>query len=255
MFCVLKINRRKQTFFEKLFGSFIKDEYNLSAIPVFKGAPFYLLDVCIGKKGIDWEKVLSFVGKCASRLVVNSEIEIPKDMNIGVYKSEKLYDRIMKNTFLDIIKNNTDKRNLLNISVLDKQGEYTEFIEKLSSFSSSITIATDNKENYFNVCDKIQKNTGMCPVITNDFTDKDVKINTDTNIMTIRTNKELMNISSGESFSVSPIYEKLLPDGVDEYDFYSALYELCGVFSLGECVFDNLMVNNEKKRREDIHFS
>ena len=94
MFCVLKINRRNQTIFEKLFGSFIKDEYNLSAIPVFKGAPFYLLDVCIGKKGIDWEKVLSFVGKCASRLVVNSEIEIPENMNIGVYKSKKLYDKM-----------------------------------------------------------------------------------------------------------------------------------------------------------------
>lgn len=255
MFCVLKINCRNQSFFEKIFGSFIKDEYNLSAIPVFKGAPFYLLDVYVGKKGIDWEKVLLYVGKSASRLIVNCEIEIPDNMNIGVYKSGKLYDRIMKNTFIDIIKNNTDKRNLLNISVLDKQGKYTDFTEKLSQYSSSITIATDNKEKYYDVCDRIQENTGMCPVLTNDFADKDVKINTDTNIMTIRTSVELINISSGENFSVPSIYESLLPDGVSEYDFYSALYELCGVFSLGECVFENLIINNEKKRREDIHFS
>ena len=255
MFCVMIINRRKQTFLENLFGYFVKDEYNLSAIPVYKGAPFYLLDVYIGKKGIDWEKVLSLVGKCASRLVVNCDVEIPDNMNIGVFKSEKLYDRIMKNTFLDIIKNNTDKRNLLNISVLDKQGEYTDFTEKLSSFSSSISIATDNKEKYYVVCDRIQENTGMCPVLTSDFVDSDVKINNYRNVMTIRTNKVLMNILSGENFEVSPIYEKLLPDGVNKYDFYSALYELCGVFSLGECVFDNLIVNNEKKGREDIHFS
>lgn len=255
MFCVLKINRRNQTVFEKLFGALIKDEYSLSAIPVFKGAPFYVLDVCIGKKGIDWEKVLLYVGKCASRLIVNCDIEIPKDMNIGIYKSGKLYDKIMKNTFLDIIKNNTDKRNLLNISVLDKQGKYTEFTENLSSFSSSITIATDNKEKYYDVCDRIQENTGMCPVLINDFADKDVKINTDTNIMTIRTKAELINITSGENFSVPSIYDSLLPDDVSEYDFYSALYELCGVFSLGECFFDNLMVNNEKKRREDVYFS
>ncbi len=254
MFCVLKINRRNQTLFEKLFGSFIKDEYNLSTIPVFKGAPFYLLDVYVGKKGIDWEKVLLCVGKCSSRLVVNGKIEIPDNMNIGIYKSEKLYDKIIKNTFLDIIKNNTDKRNLLNISIFDEQGRYTEFTEKLSLCSSSITIATGNKEKYLDVCDKIQENTGMCPVLTNDFEDKDVKINTDTNIMTIRKH-ELINISSGENFSVPSIYENLLPNGVSEYDFYSALYELCGVFSLGECVFDNLMVNNEKKSREDIHFS
>ncbi|MBQ4572423.1 MAG: hypothetical protein IJA80_04015 [Clostridia bacterium] len=255
MFCVLKINRRNQTLFEKLFGTFIKDEYNLSAIPVFKGAPFYLLDAYVGKKGIDWEKVLLCVGKCASRLVVNCEIEIPDNMNIGIYKSEKLYDKIMKNTFLDIVRNNTDKKNLLNISILDKEGKYTEFTETISSFSSSITIATDNKEKYSSVCEKIQKNTGMCPVLTSDFADKHVKINVDTNIMTIRAKDELINISSGENFSVPSIYKSLLPDGIPRYDFYSALYELCGVFSLGECVFDDLMVNNEKKRREDIHFS
>lgn len=255
MFCVLKINCRNQTLFEKMFGAFIKDEYNLSTIPVFKGAPFYLLDANVGKKGIDWEKVVLYVGKCASRLVVNGKNEIPDNMNIGIYKSEKLYDKIIKNTFLEIIKNNTDKRNLLNISIFDEQGRYTEFIEKLSQYSFSITIATGNKEKYLDVCDKIQENTGMCPVLTNDFVDKDVKINTDTNVMTVKTNRELVNISSGENFSVPSIYESLLPDGVSEYDFYSALYELCGVFSLGECVFDNLMVNNEKKRREDIHFS
>ncbi len=255
MFCVLKINRRNQTAFEKLFGALKKDEYNLSAIPVFKGAPFYILDVCIGKKGIDWEKVLLYVGKCASRLIVNCEIDIPRDMNIGVYKSEKLYDKVMKNTFLDIIKNNTDKRNLLNISILDKQGIYTDFTEKLSLFSSSITIATEDKEKYYDVCERIRENTGMCLVLTNDFADKDIKINADTNIMTIRTKDELINVTSGDDFSVPSIYEGLLPDGVSEYDFYSALYELCGVFSLGECFFDNLMVNNEKKRREDVHFS
>lgn len=255
MFCVLKINRRNQTIFEKLFGAFMKDEYNLSAIPVFKGAPFYLLDAYVGKRGVDWERVLLYVGKCASRLIVNCDVEIPDNMNIGIYKSEKLYDKIMKNTFLEIIKNNTDKTKLLNISILDKQGKYTDFTEKLSSYSSSITVATDNKEKYSDVCSRIKENTGMCPVLISDFADKEVKINTDTNIMTIRTRSEFINISSGKDFSVPSIYEKILPDGIPSYNFYSALYELCGVFSLGECVFDNLTVNNQKKRREDIHFS
>ena len=57
-----------------------------------------------------------------------------------------------------------------------------------------------------------------------------------------------INISSGVDFSVPAIYENLLPEGICKYDFYSALYELCGVFSLGESVFDTIMVNNEKKR-------
>ena len=68
-------------------------------------------------------------------------------------------------------------------------------------------------------------------------------------------NKENINISAGVDFSVPEIYEKLLPVGINKYDFYSALYELCGVFSLGESVFDTIMVNNEKKLVQDIHFS
>ena len=149
MFCVLELNYRKQTLFEKVFGNFFKDEYILSTIPVFKGAPFYLLQVCIGKRGIDWERVVMNVGKCASRLVVNSETEIPPNMNVGIYKSGKLYDKMMKTTFLHILETNIDKRNPLSVSVLDTKGEYSDFTQKLATFSSSVTIATSNKENYY----------------------------------------------------------------------------------------------------------
>ena len=171
MFCVLKINQRKQNLREKLFGSFIKDEYNLSTIPVYKGAPFYLLEITTGKRGVDWEKVLISVGKCASRLIVNCETDIPYGMNIGLFKSDKLYKKIMKNTFIHILKSNTDRNNLHAISVLDSTGESIDFVEELASFSSSLSITTDSKEAYYHVCEKIKEGTGLCPVLTKDFAD------------------------------------------------------------------------------------
>ena len=67
--------------------------------------------------------------------------------------------------------------------------------------------------------------------------------------------KQNINISSGDDFTVPEIYEKLLQDGANKYEFYSAVYELCGVFSLGESIFDTIIVDNEKKRVKDIHFS
>lgn len=255
MFCVLKINKRKQTVFEKIFGGLLKDEYNVSTIPVFKGAPFYLLEICIGKRGVDWEKVLLFVGKCASRLLVNCNLEIPDEMNIGMFKSKLLYDTMMENTFLNILKNNTDKHNLKTVSVLDEKAEHTDFVENLSSFSLTLSITTGEKEKYQNICNKIMERTGLCPTVLGEFADGEVKINTESNVMTVKHNGEFINISSGEDFSVPPIYENLLPEGVSKYSFYSALYELCGVFSLGECIFDTILVNNEKKNVQDIHFS
>ena len=255
MFCVLKINQRKQNFPEKLFGRFIKDEYKLSTIPVYKGAPFYLLEITIGKREIDWERVLFLVGKCASRLIVNCETDIPDGMNIGLYKSDKLYKKIMENTFLHILKINTDKMKLHTISILDSMGDNSEFVESIAGYSSSLTITTDVKESYYDICESIKENTGLCPVFAKNFVDCDVKINCDKNIMSIIQNTDIMNLSCGLNFEVPDIYENLLPSGVSEYDFYSALYELCGVFELENCIFKTLIVNNEKKRVDDIHFS
>ena len=255
MFCVLKINQRKQNFSEKLFGKFIKDEYVLSTIPVYKGAPFYLLEITIGKRGIDWERVLFSVGKCASRLIINCDTDIPEGMNIGLYKSDKLYKKIMENTFLHILKNKTDRMNLHTISILDSTGENSEFVESLAGYSSSLSITTDVKESYYDVCERIKENTGLCPVFAKSFVDCDVKINCDKNIMSINQNTNIINLYGGLDFKVPDIYENLLPSGVYEYDFYSALYELCGVFELENCIFETLIVNNEKKRVDDIHFS
>ena len=73
--------------------------------------------------------------------------------------------------------------------------------------------------------------------------------------MSINNNNQFLNITNGENIMVDDIYKKILPQNVNECDFYSALYELCGVFSLGECIFENVMVNNEKKLIKDIQIA
>lgn len=255
MFCVLNVKERDNSFFEKVFGSFIKDEYTVQTVPVFKGAPFYLLNVTVGKKGVSWESVISAVGKCASRLVTNRELTIPTNMNVGIYKSTVLYDKMMKNTFKYILDNNRLKNNPMSISVLDENAEYTEFTKQISAYASMLTVTTLCKEKYYFVCEEITDSTGLCPMLKSDFADAKIKIDAQRNVMTVNCNREYFNISEGCGFSVPQIYENLLPAGTEKYNFYSALYELCGVFSLGECVFDTITVNNEKKSVSDIHFS
>lgn len=253
MFCVLSVKERNKTFFEKIFGKFLVDDYSVRTVPVYKGAPFFILDITTSKKEINWENVIFAVGKCASRLILNKDVLMSENMNIGIYKSQLLYNKMLKNTILQILENN--KNRLYSISIMDKNAENTEFSKELSQYASSMSICTVNKEKYNEICEEITDETGMCPILTNEFKDTEIKINTDTLAMTFFDNNENINISAGVDFSVSEIYEKLLPDGINKYDFYSALYELCGVFSIGESIFDTIMVNNEKKRVQDIHFS
>ena len=63
MFCVLIIQHREKSFFEFLFGRFKRDTYDLKTVPVFKGAPFYVLTVTVGEKGADWDYIVQSVGK------------------------------------------------------------------------------------------------------------------------------------------------------------------------------------------------
>ncbi len=252
MFCVLSVKVRNKTFFEKLFGKFFVDEYSVKTIPVFKGAPFFSLNITTGKREIDWENIVFSVGKCATKLLLNGDIQLPDDFNIAVFKSHLLYSKMMKNTFIHILEN---QKGIYPISIMDTIADDTDFVRRLSKYASSMSIFASNKEKYIGICEEITEETGMCPILKNEFEDARIKINLDNLTMTIQNDGEYINISAGDDFTVEPIYENLLPDFVNKYDFYSALYELCGVFSLGESIFDTIVVNNEKKCVKDIHFS
>ncbi len=254
MFCVLNVEKRKPTFFEKIFKFIQNDEYEIKTVPVFRGAPFYVLDIKVAGE-INWDVVIEHTGKCANRLLVSDKIQIPQRSDMGHFKGDILYNKSFKNTLLQILKFNNLAKNPQHIAVLDKKGSNGDFVAKLSKYASHLTVVTEQKEKYMDVCENILNDTGLCISLRSDFDDAKIKIDTDRNIMSVMWNKEIYNISKGEDLIVEEIYKKLLPKDVCDYNFYSALYELCGVFSLGNCIFENITVNNEKKQVQSIQFT
>lgn len=243
MFCVLNIEKRPDTLREKLFGSFIKDEYDAKMVSVFKAAPFYIFNVKIGKCGVDWDRIVYIAGKCARRLVLTNDTVLPKRNDISRFESNMLYREMMGNTFKEIIKKlNTQKT----VVIIDADGTSANFLYKIAPLASTLTVVTNAKEKYKRVCDNIQQNIGLCTVLQTTPVEAQVKIDINRSVMTVTGEKSCVNITDGCDFSVPEIYEKLLPDNTDKYTFYAALYELCGVFSLGECIFETITVNNEK---------
>lgn len=255
MFTVLDITERKNTVFERLFGWLIRDEYEMKTVGIYKGAPFYQLNVRIGKRGLDTQKVIDCVGKCSRRLVTNNVSLLPENNDFGIFKSNVLYCKMMQNTFLKILYNNEINKNPLPICVIDKNARFTDFDERLCDYASSLTIFTDKKDKYKYVCDSITENTGLCPMLKNGFTDEKIVIDLDNNIMRFYSDMDENIIENGEEFIVPEIYNYLKPQSIDKYDFYSALYELCGVFCLADCNFETIWINNEKKSVTAVHFS
>ncbi len=254
MFCVLNVEKKNRNFFEKIFKFLAKDEYSIATIPVFKGAPFYVLNASV-YDAVDWHRVIEYSGKCCKRLVLNGDITIPENQGIGVFNSPVLYNKVFMNTLSHIIKNNISPKNPQSITLYDKKGKYACFLTLLVPYASKLTVVSENKEKYTKICDEILENTGLCVSLLSDFNDETIKINADKNVMSVSAKNQFINITCGENMIVNNIYKKLLPEGVDEYTFYSALYELCGVFSLGECIFETVTVNNEKKHIDTVTFS
>lgn len=253
MFCLLKISERRDNLKEKIFGKFIRDTYELKTIPVFKGAPFYKLEVTMGKRGIDWQQVTYFIGKCANRLLLDETINIDGVKDIGRYKNKILYEKMMKNTFIEILKQQNKIYDSL--CVIDKRGVAIDFFLNLVPYFEKITITTDQKGKYEKICDYILENTGLCVLLQSEIQDATVKIDAERNIMTINTKNGLYNISDGENFRVPEIYENLYDNSVDKLLFYSALYEFCGVFELAELSFETILINGEKKGINELIFT
>ncbi len=243
MFCVLNIEKRPNTLREKLFGGFIKDEYNAKLVPVFKAAPFYTFNVKVGKRGVDWEKIIYTAGKCSRRLVLTNNTALPKRDDMSQFKSDMLYREMMGNTFAEILKKIHVQKS---IALIDIDGKSEKFLYKVAPYASTLTVVTSAKGNYKRVCDNIQQNLGLCTVLQETPADAEIKIDINRSVMTITGEKACMNITDGCDFTVPEIYDKLLPSNTDKYTFCAALYELCGVFSLGECIFETITVNNEK---------
>lgn len=190
MFCLLTVEFRKDCIFEKLFGRMIKDNYELVTVPVLKGAPFFHLTATVGKRGVDFKRVIFETGRCAEKLLIDGDVALPKMKGIGEFNSDLLYKKLLDNSVKFL---------------LDKLGEKAEY-------------------------DKVQS--------TIFYEDNSIKLGADRN-----------------DFDLSESYMLLKPNSIEKYQFAAALYELCGVFSIGDTRFNTALVNGEKKRLQTINFS
>ena len=253
MFSVLLTYKEKKRFIDK-FKKNLDDKIYTTVVPVFKGAPFYIIKDFYKNSVPNWEKIIEISGRTSQRLIVENGVPLPKNNKIGAFCSDLLYGEILKNTFIKILENNYSKNNVFNIMILDKKGDNYIFAEKISKYANTLSIFSEKIENYEKSYNKIIGETGISLFLNKD-NNQNVKIDLDKNEMVLKGEWGTYKICNGTDFSVPKIYENIVPQNIDKLIFYSALYELCGVTELRNTYFKNVEIEGEKILTEKVCFT
>lgn len=254
MFGVLKIEKRKKGFVNSLKYILNKPSPSLQKITVKNGAPFFILTLTELKDGeIDCEEVYRILGRCAKRLVIGRDTEIPETDYVGVFKPTllpylMLFNSAVKLSASFVGESHTGK---LTACVIDENGILKERIIPLISLFDNIKIITDKPRCYDDVSEKILDEWGLPILITDNydsaadcdfiFSPFKVKNAALSNCAAIRNHDSgALTRFWGEGITLPPDYSSFIPENVDPIIFASALYELCGVNALASLCFDKM---------------
>ena len=255
MFCAALTERGKLSFPLNIFKSLTKDKYELKTVPVYRGAPFYLLKITLYRgQEPGGEEIVRLVGKCSKKLLAGG-IPLPQIKEIGFFNGDLLYRRLIENTFLEILKRNFNRREPYDLAIVDTDGRCTSFSLSCAPFCKSMTVITKRKEEYYLTVEEIKNRTGLCPSVQESAAFKSVTADLSGCELTVRGRGEPIIFKNGIGFEPAEVYSQLVPEGIDRFNFYSALYELCGVFELGNGIFTEIEANGKKMTVTDIGFS
>ena len=230
MFSVLCINqvacRRKKFAVEAILS------------PVRAAAPYLLINVTPGKKGIDWRMVAEAAGGSRRCMLIPEAVTLPLNAGIETFEPKVMPLLTALNSAANFCKS-TVKHNVL---VVDRKAVLAEYIDRIVPHVRAITVVTDLPESYYESAVRIMESFGASIKICSDVKDG--------NKFDIAVASEEVSgaevVFTAESFlrgdcraDISADCIKLCPDGIDPFLFACALFECCGLKSLSELTLIN----------------
>ncbi len=251
MFAVLKIFENEKGFLARLKFRFNPPEPKLLRVNVAGGAPFYYLEIYENQCGENYNEIVYALGRCSEYLVLCGNYTLPENKLLNVYRPSKLPQLLLMNSAVSFLDKLRYDKTQFSVGIVDKRGDYTEFIEAFVNRAASVRVVTDCPERYEPVCEKLFDEWGFSLVVSQSFSlikDCDLTVSPETNterlynrsIVYYDKEKKQRNIYKAGQFNLPEEYKKLMPEGVNGLIFASALYELCGVKSIKELKYSNL---------------
>ncbi len=229
MFAVLCVTENKKSVFRKR-----RCEVEALLSPVKGAAPFKVLNVTPGRRGIDWRAVSVAAGSCSKSMLLPQVTELPFDSGIELFEPHVLPLLISLNTACANLSGASRRSSLL---VVDREAVLPDFIERAVLSASKITVVTDCPEKYYpcvadllerfgvaiRVCDDTDENTCYDAAVT-----ACEKVNAKMVFDAFDTEKMLCNLEIPEAC------RRMCPQEIDPFLFLCALFECCGWRVAGE---------------------
>jgi len=250
VFVILQIEKGKNDLRSRLRERFSPGEPGLSKIAVRNGAPFFVLTVREGVRGVPWDAVESAAGRGASRMLFTSELRPPENSGLRAVLPERLPFRAMFNSAESVLKGVAPRD--VRLGILDREGELCGELARAAKLSSAGRIATRKTRLYEAAAEKIMGLYGASALV-----DGDEDFLENCNVVICRDLREALpagavvfaasgdgcghaNVVTGSGIGLPAEYAPLRPENADETLFACALFEYCGVRALEKQRFKRL---------------
>lgn len=234
MFAILQISDKNTIF--------TKPKIQSRRIDLPSGDAFFIVttDRHMGK--IPWKKLVNCLGILRHCMLLPENITAPYDADITVFTPDIFPRIVLMNSAADYIIKQKQLFSRKNLTIFDKEGLYTGYIEMLLPYFESIRIITDKTDIYEALCEKLMTDYGFSLIVSDkESFNCDVVISYECKVPVYFSGKvfsgEKKFIMNAEVFSGSEItlpdeYENIRPRNIGRVLFASALYEKCDCKSL-----------------------
>ncbi len=234
MFSVLNVVQPKKSLFGRR-----KCTVEMLLSPVRGGAPYKVINVTAGKKGIDWKKVAQAAGASGRFMLVPDGVQIPLTVGIEKFVPCVLPALILLNT----IASSASASGKLNRSILiaDREGLLAAYVECVVPCASKITVVTDEPEKYFDASIKIMDEYGASIRVCGGVSENekfDIAVS-DEEIDGVTLRLAPCEVCQMIDDNVLHDYLHLCVDGIDPFLFVCALFECSGLKEPGELTLNN----------------
>lgn len=216
-----------------------------------KGLPFYLVNVCEEKRGINWSNVAKRSGRYTSRIVAPRNINIPDLCGLQRFIPSPFISRLVFNTSVQLLEKAKLSPSEFALTVTDRNAHIPSELGRLLKYSSQIRVITSHPEKYAAACAKAYDEYGASVIIRSFYeaTEKpDIIVNCDSSGTPLMSKAALITSKHGSlgalriecsGLELTPCHKNLLPEGVEATDFAGALSELCMCSDYLDSVFSS----------------
>lgn len=227
MFSVLCINESKRRRLAR------KCTVEALLSPVKGAAPYKVINVTPGKKGINWRAVCLAAGCSSSSMLLPESVEVPLYVPIMRFEPQVLPLLAALNTVIARSdRENANKRSLL---ICDSNAVLADYISRAVPFASKITVVTQSPESYLKCACEIMDEFGAVIKLSSQVDssvsyDIAVSDGEKQNAGLCITADDIKN--NADKLSLPEEYARMCPPQIKLFEFVCALFECSGVAKL-----------------------